>query len=150
MEKLTKKEIRNEIILDLEAAWENPNEKSYWLEKLPMEEDYDEAVHDIIDELEYAIRHNDKEYFECNVNDLIEHYYINQEDYEFQQYERYHMATEAQKKARNKYNRAKTINKTVTLNKVTDADILAYIDGVNFTGLIKELIRKEIKKDLGK
>ena len=56
------------------------------------------------------------------------------------------MATEAQKKARNKYNRANTINKTVTLNKVTDADILAYIDGVNFTGLIKELIRKEIKK----
>ena len=60
------------------------------------------------------------------------------------------MATEAQKKARNKYNRANTINKTVTLNKVTDADILAYIDGVNFTGLIKELIRKEIKKSLGK
>ena len=57
------------------------------------------------------------------------------------------MATEAQKKARNKYNRANTINKTVTLNKVTDADILAYIDGVNFTGLIKELIRKEIKKE---
>lgn len=57
------------------------------------------------------------------------------------------MATEAQKKARNKYNRANTINKTVTLNKVTDADILAYIEGVNFTGLIKELIRKEIKKE---
>lgn len=55
------------------------------------------------------------------------------------------MATEAQKKARNKYNRTNTINKTVTLNKVTDADILAYIEGVNFTGLIKELIRKEMK-----
>lgn len=83
MEKLTKEEIRKEIILDLEAAWENPNEMSYWLEKLPMQGDYDGAVHDIIDELEYAIRHNDKEYFECNINDLIEHYYINQEDYEF-------------------------------------------------------------------
>lgn len=57
------------------------------------------------------------------------------------------MATEAQKKARNKYNRANTINKTVTLNKVTDADILAYIEDVNFTGLVKELIRKEIKKE---
>ena len=57
------------------------------------------------------------------------------------------MATEAQKKARNKYNRANTINKTVTLNKVTDADILAYIDGVNFTGFVKGLIRKEIKKE---
>lgn len=57
------------------------------------------------------------------------------------------MATEAQKKARNKYNRANTINKTVTLNKVTDADILAYIEDVNFTGLVKGLIRKEIKKE---
>ena len=57
------------------------------------------------------------------------------------------MATEAQKKARNKYNRANTVNKTVTLNKVTDADILAYIEDVNFTGLVKELIRKEIKKE---
>lgn len=57
------------------------------------------------------------------------------------------MATEAQKKARNKYNRANTINKTVTLNKVTDADILAYIENANFTGLVKELIRKEIKKE---
>ena len=57
------------------------------------------------------------------------------------------MATEAQKKARNKYNRANTINKTVTLNRVTDADILAYIEDANFTGLVKELIRKEIKKE---
>ena len=83
MEKLTREEIRNAIILDLEAAWENQNEIDYWLEKLPMEEDYDEAVHDIIDELKYAIRHTDKEYFECNINDLIENNYINQEDYEF-------------------------------------------------------------------
>lgn len=83
MEKLTKKEIRNEIILDLEAAWENPNEKSYWLEKLPMEEDYDESVHDFIQCLKYAIVHKDKKYYSTITDDLIEHYYINQEDYEF-------------------------------------------------------------------
>lgn len=55
------------------------------------------------------------------------------------------MATEAQKKARNKYNKTNRINKTVALNKVTDSDIINYIDGVNFTGLIKELIREEMK-----
>lgn len=80
---MTREEIRQEIIYDLSKAWENPNDMSYWLEKLPMEEDYDETVHDFISNLKYAIRHNDKEYFECNINDLIEHYYINQEYYEF-------------------------------------------------------------------
>lgn len=55
------------------------------------------------------------------------------------------MATEAQKKARNKYNKTNRINKTVALNKATDSDIINYIEGVNFTGLIKELIRKEMK-----
>lgn len=57
------------------------------------------------------------------------------------------MATEAQKKARNKYNKTNTLNKTVTFNRTTDSDILSYIDGINFTGLVKELIRKEIKKE---
>lgn len=33
---MTREEIKEVIILDLEAAWENPNEMSYWLEKLPM------------------------------------------------------------------------------------------------------------------
>lgn len=31
---MLKKEIKEEIILDLEKAWENPSETSYWLEKL--------------------------------------------------------------------------------------------------------------------
>lgn len=54
------------------------------------------------------------------------------------------MATEAQKKARKKYNDKNQLNKTVTLNRVTDQDIIAYIENKNFTGLVKYLIRKEI------
>lgn len=56
------------------------------------------------------------------------------------------MATDAQKKARNAYQKKNTINKTVTLNKVTDADILEFIESKAFNTLVKELIRKEIKK----
>ena len=69
---------------------------------------------------------------------------ISQTDYYF--FQRLYMATEAQKKARNKYNKANMVNKTVGFNKTTDSDILDYIEGVNFTGLVKNLIRKEMKK----
>lgn len=55
------------------------------------------------------------------------------------------MATEAQKKARNKYNSQKTINKTVTLNKITDDDIIEYIKNKTFGSYVKELIRKDMK-----
>lgn len=54
------------------------------------------------------------------------------------------MATEAQKKARNKYNKKSQINKTVTLNRATDQDIIKFTENQNFTGLVKNLIRKEI------
>lgn len=80
---LTNKEIKEEIILDLEAAWENPNEMSYWLEKLPMIEEYDEAVEDYMSLLKHNIRHKDREMFDINIDDLVEHYYLNQEEYEF-------------------------------------------------------------------
>ena len=80
---MLKKEIKEEIILDLEKAWENPSETSYWLEKLPMIKEYDETVHDFIGLLEYNIRHKDREMFDINIDDLVEHYYINQEEYEF-------------------------------------------------------------------
>ena len=56
------------------------------------------------------------------------------------------MATEAQKKARNTYNKKNQLNKTVTLNRVTDHDIIEFIENQNFTGLVKDLIRKEILK----
>lgn len=55
------------------------------------------------------------------------------------------MATESQKRARNKYNAQNNINKTITLNKKTDQDIITYIEDKNFTGLVKDLIRKEIE-----
>lgn len=55
------------------------------------------------------------------------------------------MATESQKRARNKYNSSKTITKSVQLNKEIDKDILKYIEGKAFNTLVKELIRKDMK-----
>lgn len=55
------------------------------------------------------------------------------------------MATESQKRARNKYNAQNNINKTITLNKKTDRDIITYIEDKNFTGLVKNLIREKMK-----
>ena len=80
---MKKEEIKNSIILDLEKAWETPNEASYWLEKLPMIEEYDEAVEDYMSLLKHNIRHKDREMFDINIDDLVEHYYLNQEEYDF-------------------------------------------------------------------
>ncbi len=82
-ERLTREEIRKSIILDLEKAYENKNEASYWLEKLPMVEEYDFGVHDYISLLENNIRHQDREYFDFNIDELVDFYYINQEEYDF-------------------------------------------------------------------
>lgn len=78
---MTREEIKQEIIYDLSKAWENPNEMSYWLEKLPMQGDYDEAVHDCINSLKFAIMNNDEDYFDVCFEDLVLHYYVNQESY---------------------------------------------------------------------
>ena len=43
--KMTREEIKQEIILDLEKAYEEKNEYRYYLEQLPMEGDYDNEVH---------------------------------------------------------------------------------------------------------
>lgn len=83
MEKLTREEIEKSIILDLEKAFDNKNEMTYWLEKLPMIEEYDEEVHDYMSMLEHDIRKQDRESFEFNINELIEFYWINQKDYHF-------------------------------------------------------------------
>lgn len=56
------------------------------------------------------------------------------------------MATEAQKKARNKYNAKNTVTKSVQFNKNIDKDILNYIEGKKFNTLVKKLIRENIKK----
>lgn len=80
---MTREEIKEVIILDLEKAWENLSEDNYWLEKLPMIEEYDEEVNNFISLLKHNIRHKDREMFDINIDDLVEHYYLNQEKYEF-------------------------------------------------------------------
>ena len=43
--------------------------------------DYDETVHDFISKLEYQIKkeNREREYYDYDVDDLIEHYFVNQE-----------------------------------------------------------------------
>lgn len=53
--------------------------------------------------------------------------------------------TEAQKRAREKYEKANTVQLKMKLNRNTDADILAKLESVdNKQGYIKSLIRKDI------
>ena len=86
---ITKEEIRNSITLDLEKAWENPKEARYWLEKLPQDQDQDEEscydyfVEEVIAKMVHDINHQNKEYFEFDIDDLVDHYYINQKHYKF-------------------------------------------------------------------
>ena len=83
MEQLTKQEIRQSIILDLEKAWDNPQEATYWLEKLPMWEDYDYEVHEFIKKFTSSIRSNDREIFDIYIDELVDMYFHNQEGYNF-------------------------------------------------------------------
>lgn len=54
-------------------------------------------------------------------------------------------SSEALKRAKKKYSKENTINKTVQLNKNTDNDIIPYIQNLdNFSGYVKDLIRKDI------
>lgn len=60
------------------------------------------------------------------------------------------MATEAQKKAKAKYDKANTKQIMLKLNLKTDADILDQLDSVeNKQGYIKDLIRKDMNKQDG-
>lgn len=53
--------------------------------------------------------------------------------------------TEAQKRAREKYERANTVQFKMKLNRNTDADILAKLDAVgNKQGYVKDLIRADL------
>ena len=57
------------------------------------------------------------------------------------------MKTEAQKRAQMKYLKEKTIKKSVTFQKTTDADIIEYVQNVdNFQAYVKELIREDINR----
>lgn len=54
--------------------------------------------------------------------------------------------TEAQKRAREKYEAKATVQIKMKLNRNTDSDILAKLDSVpNKQGYIKELIRADLK-----
>ena len=56
------------------------------------------------------------------------------------------MQTEAQKRAKNKYNKANTKQVILRLNLKTDADVLEKLEEVESKqGYIKELIRKDLK-----
>lgn len=58
------------------------------------------------------------------------------------------MASKAQIKASNKYNRENTITLCLRLNKETDKDILEHLRTIdNKSGYIKNLIRLDIIRD---
>ena len=78
---LLKEEIREKLDYVLSNAWESRN--LIRLENLPYSGDYDADVHTYINLLRSAIRKNDKETFNLTIDELIEHYYINQENYDF-------------------------------------------------------------------
>ena len=56
------------------------------------------------------------------------------------------MATEAQRRAVEKYNRTHVIQIVLKLNRTTDADIIARLDTMDSKqGYIKRLIREDMK-----
>lgn len=58
------------------------------------------------------------------------------------------MATEAQLRAQNKYDKEHTQSMMLKLNRTTDADILAKLNDVeNKQGYVKKLIRQDIRGD---
>lgn len=55
--------------------------------------------------------------------------------------------TEAQRRARNKYNKKMIRNLTVSLNRKTDDDIIVFLENKeNIGGYIKNLVRKDMDK----
>ena len=57
------------------------------------------------------------------------------------------MQTEAQKRAKEKYQKKSTTGKYLQFNNNTDADILEHIEGKSFQTYVKQLIREDIKKE---
>ncbi len=55
------------------------------------------------------------------------------------------MATEAQRNARNKYNKNNTLNKTVSFNKKTESELINWISDKQFGTYIKDLIFKDME-----
>lgn len=78
---LSKEEIKNYFIDYIHSALKTPALVTYWLEKLPMIEEYDSTVHEIMTPLAIAIKKQNYEDIQFYVDELTEHYYINQNDY---------------------------------------------------------------------
>ena len=59
------------------------------------------------------------------------------------------MTTDAQRKARNKYNANNQITKTISFYKNTEGEIIEYINSLEipFTTYVKQLIKKDIKEN---
>lgn len=57
------------------------------------------------------------------------------------------MATEAQRRARNKNNAKNQITKTVAFYKNTESDLIEHVESIDvpFTTYVKKLIRKDMK-----
>ena len=83
MEKLTREEIKQSINYFVDSAISNKNEARYYLEQLPVDNDadYDGTVQDFIQQLKNSI--NDADCYNFIVDDLVEHYFTNQESYDF-------------------------------------------------------------------
>ena len=61
------------------------------------------------------------------------------------------MTTQAQKNARNKYNKKNIKVFSIALSIISDSDIIAHLSALdNKNGYIKELIRRDISRTGGK
>lgn len=73
--------IRSEFDYIIRNAKNDRQNIRYWLEKLPTSEDYDVTLHDYMTPLESAIRKGDDEYVEILVDELVDYYMVNWEEY---------------------------------------------------------------------
>lgn len=58
------------------------------------------------------------------------------------------MTSSAQIKANNKYNKEKTILKSIRFTKETESDLLEWLEDKPFSTYVKRLIREDIEKHL--
>ncbi len=123
---MEREEIRKSIEYLLVRAWEKPNEARYYLEQLPQGAgDYDKKVHDCISKLAYQIKKENREYedYDYYIEELIEHYYINQEDYS--EFNNVQVTDTNENKNRE--------NQIMLMEKLNQ-----YIDEVNFNNLVRQ------------
>lgn len=54
------------------------------------------------------------------------------------------MTTEAQKRAKKKYNQKNVFNKTIQFNRSTESDLIEWMSDKTFGAYVKELIKKAL------